>query len=174
MFKESQLLVHLYSSDLQTVSVHVCAHTTNHMVCATAMWLSAYCCCAVQPSAPHFNKIGGSSPWQWAHHCLLIWVLVCFVCNLILHTHCPASFTSCFRQCNILCVMLLNYLFRLLYADYHWDCIFLLSRSTHKALTPILVLLHRDLLYHCTIRSDSSTPCLCTITLWSLYDTICY
>ena len=71
-------------------------------------------------------------------------------------------------------VTLLDYLFRLLYADYHWDCIFLLSRSTHKALILILVLLHCDLLYHCMIRSDSSTPCPCTITLWSLYDTICY
>ena len=71
-------------------------------------------------------------------------------------------------------VMFSDYLFRLPYADYHWDCIFILSWSTHKALTLILVLLHRDLFYHCTIRSDSSTPCPCTITSWSLYDTICY
>ena len=45
-----------------------------------------------------------------------------------------------------------------------WDCTFLLSRSPHKALTLILVLLYRDLPYHCTIRSDPSTPCFCTIT----------
>ena len=57
-----------------------------------------------------------------------------------------------------------DYLFRLLYADYHQDCTFLLSRSTHKALTLILVLLHRDLPYPCTIRSDSSILCPCTIT----------
>ena len=57
-------------------------------------------------------------------------------------------------------VTLLDYLYHLLYADYHWDCIFLLSRSIHKALTLILVLLHCDLFYHCTIRSDSSTPIL--------------
>ena len=71
-------------------------------------------------------------------------------------------------------VTLSDYLFRLLYTDYHWDCIFPLSWSTHKALTLILVLLHRDPLYHCTIRSDSSIPCPCMITLWSLYDTTCY
>ena len=48
-------------------------------------------------------------------------------------------------------VMLLDYLFRLPYADYHWDCLFLLSRSLHKALTLTIVLLHRDPCYLCTI-----------------------
>ena len=75
---------------------------------------------------------------------------------------------------GIICVTFSDYLFRLLYADYHWDCIFLLSWSTHTASTLTLVLLHRDLLYHCTIRSDLSAPCPCTVISWSLYDTICY
>ena len=52
------------------------------------------------------------------------------------------------------------YIFGLLlclpYADYHWDCTFLLSWSLHKGLTLILVPLHRDLCYHCTIWSNSS------------------
>ena len=50
------------------------------------------------------------------------------------------------------------------------DCLvsFLSSRSFHKALTAIIVLLHRDLLYHCTIRSDSSIPYPCTITSLSV------
>ena len=48
------------------------------------------------------------------------------------------------------------------------------SWSIHKALTLILVLLHRDLSYHCMIWSDSSLPSLSTTTSWSMYDTICY
>ena len=71
-------------------------------------------------------------------------------------------------------VMLLDYLFRLLYADYHWDCSFPLSWTLHKVLTLILVPLHRDLLPPCTIRSAPSIPSLCTVISWSLYDTICY
>ena len=71
-------------------------------------------------------------------------------------------------------VTLSDYLFRLWYADYHWDCSFPLSWSLHKALTFIFVLLHCDLLYLCMIRSDLSALGLCTITSWSLYDTICY
>ena len=45
---------------------------------------------------------------------------------------------------------------RLPYTDYHWDCSFLLSWSLHQALALILVLLHRNLCYHCTIWSDLS------------------
>ena len=59
------------------------------------------------------------------------------------------------KQCDGHC-----YIFRLLwcqpYTDYHWDCIISLSRSLHKALTLILVPIHRDLCYHCTIWSDLS------------------
>ena len=61
-------------------------------------------------------------------------------------------------------VTLSDYLFRLLYTDYHWDCSSPLSQSLHKALTLILVPLHCDLRYHCTIRSDSSISSLCTVT----------
>ena len=46
-----------------------------------------------------------------------------------------------------------------LYASHtqtYLDCIFSLSRSLHKALTPILVPLHHNLCHHCTIWSDSS------------------
>ena len=54
----------------------------------------------------------------------------------------------------------LCYIFRLLLhlscADYHWDCFILLSQSIHKVLTLIIVPLYRNLLYPCTIQSDSS------------------
>ena len=49
------------------------------------------------------------------------------------------------------------------------DCLFLLSILIHSpGVAAIIVLLHRDLLYHCTIRSDLSTPSPCTITLVSV------
>ena len=61
-------------------------------------------------------------------------------------------------------VTFLDYLFRLPYTDYHWDCHISLSRSLHKALTLIVVPPHHDFLYHCTIRSDSSIPSPSTVT----------
>ena len=63
----------------------------------------------------------------------------------------------------VVIVTLLDYLYRLLYADYHWDCSFPLSGSLHKVLTLILIPLYRDLLYHCTIRSDLSIPSPSTV-----------
>ena len=48
------------------------------------------------------------------------------------------------------------------------------SQSSHKALTFISVLLHRDLPYLCTMWSNPSTSYPRTITLRPLYDIIYY
>src|SRR6202012_5207787 len=43
--------------------------------------------------------------------------------------------------------------------------LFLFSTLIHSpGMTVTIVLLHHNPLYHCMIRSDSSTPCPCTIT----------
>ena len=46
------------------------------------------------------------------------------------------------------------------YTDYHWDCIVYLSWSIHEALTLIIVPLHCDLSYPCTIQSPTSMTIL--------------
>ena len=50
------------------------------------------------------------------------------------------------------------------YADLLGLLSFLLILIHSPGVVVTIVLLYRDLLYHCTIRSDSSTPCPCTIT----------
>ena len=59
---------------------------------------------------------------------------------------------ACDHECYVFGLLLHH-----LYADYNWDCIASLSWSLHKVLTLILVLLHCDPCYHCTIWSSSSS-----------------